>query len=263
MVEILKDGFLDDKMQDKIKKVKVKYKDEVDLMYDFNRLTFKIFANYKNIDAIGENLYLLPAFVEISKLYQSAVIMLEYGFTNNFESIVRNMLELSFQMIYVFDDKDKVKNLEKYTYSETMKKLEYIRDNELYNVIPKDIVDKRYEELAILKAELKKEGAKNPPNVKDMCKILGLEKEYSYYQLLSDYTHNDFSVIYDLNVFTEKGVFVNSNGNYTNFKNNSLRLLSTLELTLVKMVDRFVPSLKKEYEKLIQKGIKLYKKQEE
>lgn len=59
MIEVLKDGFLDDKMQDKIKKVKIKYKDEVDMMYAFNRLTFKIFDNYKNIDATEENLYLL------------------------------------------------------------------------------------------------------------------------------------------------------------------------------------------------------------
>ena len=45
MIEVLKDGFLDDKMQDEIKKVKIKYKDEVDMMYAFNRLTLNLF-NY-------------------------------------------------------------------------------------------------------------------------------------------------------------------------------------------------------------------------
>lgn len=254
MKETFKNGFLDDKMQEKIKKVKFKYKEEFDTLYDFNRLTYKVFENCKDIDVVDENLYLLPAFVEISKLYQSAVIMLEYGFLNNFESIVRNMLELSFQMLYVFDDKENVKNLKKYTYSETMKKLKYIKDKKLYDVVPKKFVDRRYAELESLKSDIKKIGAKNPPNVKDMCKNLGLEKEYVYYQLLSDYTHNDYSIIFDLNIFTKEGVLVNSNGNYTNFKYNSLRLISTLNMTLLKMIERYVPLLKSEYDELIRKA---------
>ena len=263
MIEVLENGFLDEKMKQKINVVKCKFKNEIELLYSFNRLTYKVIDHYKDIEASEDNLYILPAFVEISKLYQSAIIMLEYGFTNSFESIVRNMLELSFQVIYVFDNKENVKNLEKYTYSETMKKLEYIKDNELYSVIPKEVVDKRYSELESLKEEIKKKGAKNPPNTKDMCDNLGLKKEYSYFQLLSDYTHNDYSVIFGLNIFTEKGVYVNANGNYTNFRDNSLRLLSSLDLTLEKMIERYAPVLKSEYDEIIKKAIGEYKNKEE
>ena len=263
MIEVLKDGFLDDKMQDEIKKVKIKYKDEVDMMYAFNRLTLNLFNYYENTDANDDTLYLFPAFVEISKLYQSAVIMLEYGFTNNFASTMRNMLELSFQFLYVFDDKDKVKNLEKYTYSEEMKKLDYIKEKNLYDVVPKEIVDKRYSQLQTLKDNLKKKGAKNPPNVKDMCNNLGLENEYAYYQLLSDYTHNDFYIIFRENIFTDKGVFVNLNGDYKDFKDNSLRLISILDMTLIKMIKKFAPSLETEYNELLERANILYKNEEE
>lgn len=130
MPEVLKNGFLDEKMQNKILKVKEKNKNIFDLLYDFNKFSYKIMDNFKGMDATKENQYLLPAFVEVNKLYQSAIIMLEYGLKNSFESLLRNILELWFQMAYVFSNSANVKRLEKYTYYQTLRKLDYIKEKD-------------------------------------------------------------------------------------------------------------------------------------
>lgn len=110
-----------------------------------------------------------------------------------------------------------------------------------------------------LKKELKSQGVKNPPNILDMCNELGLEKEYAYYSFLSDYTHSDFSNIFGLNIFTDAGIVIYTDGTYKDFKNDSLRLLSVLELVISKMIDSYVPSLKEECRELIDRAIVIYK----
>ena len=260
-MEILANGFLDDKMHNKINAVKKEYNEEIDLLSDFNKLAYKIIAQYHKIEPVNENLYLLPAFIEINKLYQAAVIMLEYGFVNCFESTMRNMFELSFQMIYVINDSNNMKNLEKFTYSEVIKKMKYIKDNKLYDIVPEESVEEICVNAQKLKDELKGSGAKNPPNIKDMCNNLGLQKEYAYYQYLSDYTHNDYSIIFGSNKFQEDGVYLDTNGDYSNFRNNSLRLISVLDMTLTKMIDKYAKVFKEEYDALIDKAHLLYNKE--
>ena len=253
-------GFLDNGIQDKIIKVKTKYGYIFDLMNNFNMLSYKIMDNYAGIEANDKNLYILPAFVEINKLYQSSIIMLEYGLKSSFESLLRNIIELWIQMIYVFNNSNNVYRLEKSTYAETKKKLDFICENKLYEIIPEESANK-------IKTKLEKEiqgmemrGIKKAPNVKDMCDSLKLKKEYAYYCFESDYTHSDYSNVVGLNITTEKGVYINANGSYDLFENDSLRLLSVLEEIVLKMIEEYVPSLKGEYDLLIKTAIGTFKK---
>lgn len=247
-------GFLDDKMNIVIEDIKNKYKEEIKLLYAFNDICYKVIGNYKDLEIDKTNeelLYLLPAFIEINKQYQSAIIMLEYGFENNFESILRNIFELSFQMLYVFQDSNNMYRLEKRTYSKTMEKLKYIDENKLYDILPKDLLDNQNSKLEKNKEELKNLGIKNSPEIKDICKMLNMERDYSYYRYLSDYVHCDYSVIMSLSDYTDKGLRFQTTGNYDNFSNNSLRLIYSIELVLNKMINKIAPTLKDEHKKLV------------
>lgn len=251
MEEILIDGFLDDKMQKNIKKIKNRYKDEFNLLYKFNRLMYKIMDNYNDIEANESDNYILTGFVEINKLYQSAIIMLEYGLKNSFESLMRNILELSIQMLYVFLDEKNVYELEKNTYKNALSKLKYIRENKLYNIIPEDLIDIAYIKIESGKVKLEEKDIKCAPPIETMCNKVEMKEEYVYYRFLSNYVHQDFGIINEANIFTKDGVNINADVKHIEMKNCTFRIISSFQKVLEKIITTYTPKLKNEYDTLI------------
>ena len=102
---VLENGFLDDKMDYVINDIKKKNKKYFELAYAYNNFCYRIIERYKGIEIDTNNkelLYLLPAFGEVNKQYQASIILLQYGFSNNFENNLRCMLELYILMSYPF-----------------------------------------------------------------------------------------------------------------------------------------------------------------
>lgn len=241
------DGFLDDKMQYNIKFIKNKYKEEIELLYKFNKLSYKIIDGYKGKNVTSENEHIFPAFVHLNKLYQSAVIMLEYGLISSSKIILRSMIEISIQIKYIFLDENNIRKLEKNMIKEALKKIKYIEEKEICNVFQKEYLEKNKKELNLKMEQFNKDEIKSAPNFREMCEMVNCINVYLYYKCLCEPTHGGFSTVRSLNYFSDKGLIINGNEDYSDFKENSLQVIDVLNIVLEEMIKKYEPNLENEY----------------
>lgn len=251
--EELKDGFLDEKMNKNRQYIKQEYRTEFDLLYQFNRFSYKVLDNYNknDIKVTEANSYILVSFSEIGKNYQAAIIMVEMGLMTNFEAILRNMLELSIKIKYVLNDNKNINKLKKNSCFEMLRKIQYIKSNKLFDIIPKNVLDEKENELKNIYQTY--ESVKQLPNMHDICRSLKLYNEYAIYKYLCNYTHYDYCTMNNLVNYTNEGVYINANVNFDEVRTSCLRLLSILEIAMSDMIYNFFPNLETEFVLLINK----------
>lgn len=251
--DLFENGILDEQQKPIFEAYKKEHQKVFDLLYEYNKLCCKIINSYTGIEVTEEKLYIFPAFVEIHKIYQSAILMLEYGVPNSAENLLRSMFELMLKMLYVFKEENNIKRLKMKNYSEALSQILYIENNTLYEIVPKDYIDKYKTQLEESKNELIKQGVKNAPNIYDMCVELGLTAEYSYYKYLCDFTHTSFYLISSMNVEMENSVIINGYEDYDNVENIGLRIITILNIIVDKMVTMYFNSFLDEYNNLSKK----------
>lgn len=252
--------FLSSEKNEDVKKIKDTYADIIAIFNNINDFLYKVIYYFDGIKIKSGVEYLLSCFIELTKYYQSAIIMLEYGLSKSFECILRNIIDLVVKMCFVLKDDANIEKLKKSMYDDLNKKLNYIKRNSYFDVIPEEKLD---EWLKISKNELKDLKQKNissAPNMKKMCEEVGLKKEYVYYGLECDYVHNNFSVIIGGNQYTDNNVLLSIDADYNNFKESGYRLLSIMEIIIPKMVERFTPDLCDECRKLFKESAEKYQK---
>lgn len=255
MVELNK-CFLDEKMKETINVCKKKFCYEFNLLYEYNELLYKVLYSLNGIDATDVNKYICSAFSELLKTYQASVIMLEYGLDTSFESLFRNILELSLKMIYVLNDDTNYERLEKKMCYDELVKMNYIKENGFYDIIPEDKINQYINYFEKRKNELSSKKVKSLPNIKDLCEKLDLKREYVYYGFLSDYTHKDLPAFYES--ITRKENYLVVSPNYSEITNKCLRLISSLQNLIPLIMKKYNIKLDEENNKIMEKAEELY-----
>ena len=244
---IMKDGYLDEKYKNLIHDNKKTNSELYKLLYDFNKLLHKILYNFNGIEINNENNYIVPAFAKLVKLYQSCVILIEYGMTDISENILRSIYDLKFQMLYVFEKENNYQRLLKSLFSKELNILNNAEKYKLYDLITQEQIESYREKIKTNLQEL--EEIKCAPDTKTMCEELRLQEEYIYYYFLCNETHQSCDVIYSLN--TSKGIDIQPK--YDKVYEISLKLIASFEHILEKIINKYTPYLQEEYRSMAER----------
>ena len=242
---LIENGFLDEKHKYLISNNKDKNKELFDLLNCFNMFLYKVLNNFHGMKKNNEINYIVPAFAKLMKLYQSCVILIEYGLPDISESLLRSIYDLKIQMLYVMNKKNNNKRLIKSLYEQELKKLQYVDDNHLYDFMPKDKIDKFRKEFQTTINKLEK--VKYAPNTRQICENLQIEQEYMFYSILCNDTHQSCDIIYSQN--KEEGIDI-----LPNFKKSfeaSFKLISAFDVILEKIIKKYAPHLTKYFEDFV------------
>lgn len=244
-IMIIENGFLDEKHNDLININKKNNYELFELLFDFNKLLYKVLNNFNGMKKNNEIDYIVPAFAKLIKLYQSCVILIEYGMPDVSESLLRSIYDLKIQMLYVLENDTNYKRLIKSLFSNELNKLDNIDKYSLYDFMPKEMVDSYREKWQTTYEELNQ--IKCAPKTKQMCEELGLEQDYLFYSILCNDSHQSCDVIYSLN--KEEGIDI-----LPNFKKSfeaSFKLISAFDVILEKIIKKYAPHLTKHFEDFV------------
>ena len=198
-----------------------------------------------------ETNYHFSMFIQIHKLYQSAIIMIQYGLLESFESILRNILESAVNILYSLIDNKNIMILELDSINENLKKLNYIDDKKIFDVISKEKVDEYRKQKEEERANIIKEiGDAKKPKTMDLFRTINFEKEYLYYKCLCDYTHMNSNIAERIIKQETEGFIFNGGPHYLDINNESARLIGTIELFIDKFIKKYSPNLIEEYKAL-------------
>lgn len=234
--EVLENGFLNVGVMKQIKIVRNENKDIFDLIYAFNKLAYKVSDEFKDKPCNKKENYIFCAFVELHKFYQSSIILLERGLYESSQSLMRSILELSFKIIMVIESEDYISSMAYDLIVEDIKLLNHINRNKLYELVPEEKIDEILEDRQKRKEELREKGIKPILNACDLCKKISCNKEYTYYKLLSNYTHTNLMSIYNLLIPLNEGVYINGGFKYDSFKEDTIRLIECFCLGMNRVI---------------------------
>lgn len=248
MKQELKEDMPNDIFEKEMNDIWSNNQEEYNLLLDLNKLINNIVNQFNSQKLQGKAKYVFPAFIEIKNLYQSAIIILEHKFLYSFNIILRSMMELSFNILYVFKDENNMYRLEKKAYYDFKSKFNYIEKNHLYNILNKDQVNFGMQSMEANIKKLENEKIKQAPPIANICEDLDLKYEYAWYSLLSNYTHESFDTIFNLNNFDLKSNLVRIGINTINLEDEAIKLIGTAFFTIEKIINEYAPCLKKEYD---------------
>ena len=92
--KVLENGYLDDDYKIMIERIIKENRKIFEILYKYNKFLYKIQSEFNNYTMNLETNYHFSMFIQIHKLYQSAIIMIEYGLLESFETILRNILDI-------------------------------------------------------------------------------------------------------------------------------------------------------------------------
>lgn len=258
MIE-LKDGFLDKNMRFLIEENKIKNKNEYAILYEFNRFLYKLSNALDDIELTDENKYIAASFINVHKLYQAAIILLEYGFDTKFESILRQIIDLIVNVLFVLNDKNNYKRILLKEYEEQIKLLDYIDEIKMYTFVPKEMLEQKKLEFEVGAEELRQQGVKSCPDTKQLCGIVEIKELYACYKYLCGFTHEGLGSIFQ-HTNNDNGNFcIDVNPKWGDINNDSARLINLIDVIILDIIKKFNIDLNEEYNLFKEKFDKVYK----
>lgn len=231
------EGFLNDEIQIVVDNKKEENKDIYQLIYKYNSLCYKLEKTFEKDNSNNVELYLFTTFSEIHTSFQSYIILLERGLYEDAQIILRSIYDKIFNILYVFDD---FKNFEllfqKQVYL-NIKLCEYIEENKLYDYMTKEKIVKNKEKYIKLRKLNEKGKQIQPLDNKKICEKLNLEELYVHYKLLSDYTHNGFSVVESRIIQKEDGIIIDQNFKFGKLLDEVAKVIGILDYVIRKICE--------------------------
>ena len=257
MIE-LNDGFLDKNMRFLIEENKIKNKNEYVILYEFNRFLYKLLYALDGIELTDENKYIAASFVNVHKLYQAAIILLEHGFDTKFESILRQIIDLIVNILFVLKDKNNYKRILLKEYEEQIKLLKDIDKNKMYTFVPKEMLEQKMFEFEESAKELRQQGVKSCSDTKQLCKDIGIEELYVCYKYLCGYTHEGLGSVFQHTNNDNGNFFIDVNPKWGDINNDSARLINLIDVIIPDIIKQFNLDLNEEYNLFKEKFDKVY-----
>ena len=259
MIE-LNDGFLDKNMRFLIEENKIKNKNEYATLYEFNRFLYELSYALDGIELTDENKYIAASFVNVHKLYQAAIILLEHGFDTKFESILRQIIDLIVNILFVLKDKNNYKRILLKEYEERIKLLDYIDEIKMYTFVPKEMLEQKKLEFEIGAEELRKQGVKPCPQTRQLCEIIEMKELYACYKHLCGFTHEGLGSVFQHTNNDNGNFLIDVNPKWGDINNDSARLMNLIDVIIPDIIKQFNLDLNEEYNLFKEKFNKVYGK---
>ena len=218
----LQDGFLDLKLNTIITAFRQEHNAEYAVVFKVKSFLDEAQDCFVGKKVSKQDMFLSASIVELNKLFQSAVVLFERGLPSSANIIVRSILELSFKIIELIKNENFLQEMIMDSNLKTLKTLNDIKNNKLYNVVPSDLVEELLEDCRRKKTQ--------SCNVNIGASALadrnGLKKEYILYRTYCDYTHQSLSAINEIIDITSQGVTLDGDIKLTNFSESLALLIS-------------------------------------
>ena len=254
-----KDGFLDVQLNDFINVFREKHKLEYALIYKT-----KSFLDRAQTVLVGktvpkQDIFLVASIVELNKLFQSAILLFERGLPESANILVRSILELSFKIIELTQNENFLQEMIQDISSKTLTTIKKIKQNELFDVVPEDILD----ELLVEYQNFKKHKINTDVGVYNLAERNGLNKEYILYRTYCDYTHQSIKVIDEIVSVTQEGVSVNGDLRLNDFLESISLLISITMISFPWIIQHFLfdEDLKCQFDLLQEEFLNVFKRE--
>lgn len=245
---VLKDGFLDLAMNEYIINHRKQYQKEYEVITNFNEYIFKIINMLLSNGSNKQNMFIIASVVEMHKFYQSVVLLLERGLPESANSLIRSMIDLLIKLIEVIRVPKAVDILLLNADYETKNILNYLYQNELFDMVPKE----ELEEL-IGENEKKIKVGKNPRiKTKELAEKNNVIKMYTLFRFQSDYTHLSTNIIGRVIKTNDKGYYIDESLTINNFKMDIGLAISIISIMIEFILNEYMKNelLVNEYKKL-------------
>ena len=241
----LKDGFLDLKINEDLLKFRNEHQNEYDIIKETKNLLESMQRKFIGQEVKKSEMYLATAILELNKLFQSAILLFERGLLESGNIIIRSCLELSFKIVELIKNKNFFKDMVKELNYETIQTFKTIKNNELYDIVPKSEVNR------LLNTYDSSEGKTKISPFK-LAEKNNLMREYILYRLYCNDSHQSIATLSELQIFENNGVVLDGNLRLDNFSESVYMLISIIMIPFPTLTDEFFcdDKIKKQYERL-------------
>ena len=255
-------GFLDNKIQNLVDNRRNFFKDEYSILERYNKLCYKLEQNFEMQNVLKTEIILFTIFSQIHKSFQSFIILIERGLYDDSQIILRSIYDKIFDILFLLNDTKNYIFFEQDYIDKTIKKLNFVKDNSLYEYMEKNIVEER---LSYYNSKIKQRDDGKILSKLDnstICKKNGINELYLHYKILSEYTHNSITVIENHIIKSENEIIINHNFDFGNFLDEIVKVIGSMNYVVNKLCDYLhLKELKKEFYILTDELVKLDKNQ--
>ena len=229
----LEDGFLDLKLNVAIPVFREEHKSDYLVVLKVKSFLDELQNCFVDKTVSEQDKFLAASIVELNKLFQSAVLLYERGLPESANIVVRSILELSFKIIESVNNKDFLKEMIFDVNSNAIKTLNDIKNNEFYDIVPKDRLNKLLSDCQHLESQNGKINIR-AYNLAQRNKML---REYILYRIYCDYPHQSLKVIDEIVDYTPDGVNLNGDLRLEDFSQSIAMLISITMISFPKILE--------------------------
>lgn len=253
---ILEDMYLDLKINDKIPSFRNQYKKEYEVIFQVNKLYYKIMELLSKGGTNQKNMYITASVAQLHKLYQSCILLFERGLKDSAYILIRTIIELSIKIAEVLKNDNFIDEMLLDELYETKNILINIKENKLFDIVPKE---KLNEYIEVNANEINGRKRKRISTY-NLAKNNNMEKEYLLYRFHCDYTHQSTFTISKIIKRTPKGYLLDINMQLKDFKHSIAWLLSISFIAYDLLFNKYLNNveLKNEYNQIVQTCMKIF-----
>lgn len=241
----LTDGFMDLLINENLPKFRNAHKKEYEVIRETKNLFDKVQHRFVGQTVTKNEMYLVTAMIDLSKLFQSAVVLFERGLLESGNIIIRSCLDLSFKIVELINNKNFVDDMVKELHSETKSTLNIIKEKKLYDIVPKETVEN-------LLSTLDSEKSKFKISAFQLAEKNNLLNAYILYRLYCNESHQSIAILNEIQILEAGGVHLNGNLRLEEFSKAIYMLISVVVIPFPTLIVKFFDDdeLKKQYESL-------------
>ena len=219
---ILQDGFLDLKLNAIITAFRQEHNAEYAVVFKIKSFLDEAQDCFVRKKVSKQDMFLSASIMELNKLFQSAVLLFERGLPSSANIIVRSILELSFKIIELIKNENFLQEMIMDINSETLKTLNNIKNEKLYELMPQDRLEQLLEDCQ----QKKSQSGNVNIGAYNLADRNGLKKEYILYRTYCGYTHQSLSSIDEFIETTPQGVTLDGDLRLADFSESLALLIS-------------------------------------
>ena len=231
------------------------YKDEYNMIYELVQFLGEIANSLTKVNSSQRNIMLISSVLELNRLFQSAVILLEKGISSSAKVVTRTILELSLKII------------------ETVKNEDYVNEsiqNEIEEAFSTLKVAEKYGKIDLIPLETRQEiqnakkqiGKKKDTRIslKQIAEKNDMLVEYLLYRTYCSNTHISASALADNFKSTSNGVVFQYGIKCDNFKIDLRMLISIVMISLPVLANEYLKNdnMKEQYEVMCSKFYSIF-----
>ncbi len=220
--DALVEGFLDFKINECLPKFREEHKEEYKVVIDLIQLFNALKDKFVGKNASEQDIFLLSSIIELSKLFQSAVLLFERGIPSSANIIIRTILELSLNIVETVKDKEHIQEIMLNEIKETRSTVNIATEFKRLDLIPPE----KIQEIQESHDWFSDNKPTKKTSVKDLAQKNGFEVEYLLYRTYCGNTHISASALAKNFSASSSGIIFDAGIRLDDFKYDLRRLIS-------------------------------------